>query len=175
MTHLEATAIQTMMACDPVYLSPYCPPIGANLDADFEGGLQALMVSGMNAKHLDSNSRLTTKRGKNLRGYADRNSCLIFGPNTLTTNPYNPSATPDVLDIVLTRNIASSVHLASGSSLSSKDLSVLIDRACRSSFQHSPDRSDFRRSDWVKFHTNLHAEIPLNPELQTRMAIDTCV
>jgi len=41
--------------------------------------------------------------GKLLRDYADENSCLtIFGPDSTTINPYNPSATPDVLDIVIT-------------------------------------------------------------------------
>jgi hypothetical protein len=46
-----------------------------------------------------------TRRGKLLRDYADGNSCLIFGPDTPTTNPYNPSVTPDVLEIVLTQNL----------------------------------------------------------------------
>jgi len=32
------------------------------------------------------------RRGKLLRDYADEKSCLIFGPDTPTTNPYNPSA-----------------------------------------------------------------------------------
>ena len=45
--------------------------------------------------------------GKLLRDYADGNSCLIFGPNTPTTNPYNPSATPDVLDIAVTKHYRS--------------------------------------------------------------------
>jgi hypothetical protein len=44
---------------------------------------------------------LRTRRGKLLREYADENSCPIFGPDTPTTNPYNPSAFPDDLDIVI--------------------------------------------------------------------------
>ena len=51
--------------------------------------------------------------GKLLRDYADGNSCLIFGPDSPTTNPYNTSATPDVLDIVITRDLPSSVYLTS--------------------------------------------------------------
>jgi hypothetical protein len=133
------------------------------------------MASDLNAKHVDWNYRLTTRRGKLLREYADRNSCLIFGPDTPTTNPYNTSATTDVLDIVITRDIPSSVHLASCSALSSDHLPVLIDTTCRSSFQYPPDRPDFRRPDWVEFQTHLKAEIPLNPELHTGMAIGTCV
>src|SRR5215510_10611054 len=125
--------------------------------------------------HVDWNSRFTTRSGKLLRDYADGNSCLIFGPDTPTTNPYNHSATPDVLDIVITRDLPSSVHLASCSALSSDHLPVLIDTMCRSSFQNPPDRPDFKRTDWAKFQTHLEAEIPSNPELHNGIAIDTCV
>jgi hypothetical protein len=92
------------------------------------------MAGDLNAKHLDWFSRLTTRRGKRLSDYADGNSCLIFGADTQTTNPYNPSANPDVLDIVIIRDIPSSVHLVSCSALSSDHQPVLIDTTCRSSF-----------------------------------------
>jgi len=65
------------------------------------------MAGDLNAKRVDCNSRLNTRRGKLLRDYADVNSCMIFGPDTPTTNPYNPPATPDVLDIVITKNLSS--------------------------------------------------------------------
>jgi hypothetical protein len=67
----------------------------------------------MNAKRVGWNSRLNTRRDKFLHDYADENFCLILGPETPTTNPYNPSVIPDVLDIVITSDIPSSVHLAS--------------------------------------------------------------
>jgi hypothetical protein len=79
LTHLEATAVQTTMAGKPVvilvvYLSPCRPLIGADLDACSGGGLPVLMAGDLNAKHVDWNSRLTTRRGKLLRDYADGNS-----------------------------------------------------------------------------------------------------
>jgi hypothetical protein len=46
---------------------------------------------------------------------------------------------------------------------------------CRSSFQHPPDRPDFRRTDWANFQTVLEAEIPFNPELHIVMAIYKCI
>jgi len=66
--------------------------------ASFGGGLPVLMAGDLNAKHVDWNSRLSARRGKLLRDYADGNSCLIFGPDFPSTNPYNTSATPDVLE-----------------------------------------------------------------------------
>ena len=112
MAHLEATAIQVTLACKPVkmlvaYLSPTRQLIGADLSACFDGRLPVLMIGDLNAKQVDRNSRLSTRRWTLLRDYADKTSCLIFGPDTPTTNPYNPSSTPDVLEIVLNKNLKS--------------------------------------------------------------------
>ena len=77
-----------------VYLSPSRPLIGADLTACFGGELPVLIAGDRNAKHVELNSRLSTRRRKLLRDYADENSSLIFGPDNPTTNPYNSSATP---------------------------------------------------------------------------------
>jgi hypothetical protein len=97
--HLEATAIQVMLANKAVkflavYLSPFRPVIASDLSACLGGGLPVLMAGDLNPKHVEWNSRLITKRGRILRDYADKNSFLIYGPNTPTTVPYNPSAIP---------------------------------------------------------------------------------
>ena len=63
------------------------------------------MAGDLNAKHVDWNSRLTTRRGKPLIDYADENSCLIFGLVNRTNNPINTSATHDVLDIAVTKDV----------------------------------------------------------------------
>jgi len=104
------------------------------------------MAGDLNDKHLDSNSRLSTRRAKLLRDYADETSCLVFGSDFQTTNPYNPSAIPDVLDIVITKNLSIHEYLTY-SVISSDHLLVLIDNACRSSFHHLADRPVFRRTD----------------------------
>jgi len=133
------------------------------------------MAGDLNAKHVDWNSRLNTRRGKILREYADGNSCLIFGPDSPTTNPYNPLVTPDVLDIVITKNLSFPVYLTSYSALSSDHLPVLIDNSCRSSFHNPPDRPDFRLTDWASFQAQLEELIPFDSELHKEVAIDTCV
>ena len=180
LTQLEATAIQTELVGRPVkilaaYLSPTRPLIGADLDACFGSGLQVLLAGDLNAKNVDRNSRLSTKRGKLLRDYVDGNSCLIFGPDSPTTNPYNPSATPHVLDIVITKDLHFPIDLTSYSALSSDHLPVLIDTRCRLSFHCPTDRPDVRCTDWAKFEAHLKAKIPHKPELLNSMDIDTCV
>jgi len=78
-THLEAAAIQVKMAGKPVkilaaYFSPSRPLIAADLSACFGGGMPVLKVGDLKAKHVDWNSRLSTRRGKLLRDYANGNS-----------------------------------------------------------------------------------------------------
>jgi len=107
------------------------------------------MAINLNAKHVDWNSRLNTRRVKLLRDYADENSCLTFGPDSPTTIPHNPSVTR--LHIVITKKFSFPVYLTSCLALSSDHLSVIIDTACRSFFHHPPDRLEFRRTDWENF------------------------
>jgi hypothetical protein len=168
---LEVIAIQVVLAGILVktlmdYLSPSHPLIGAELTACFGGGLLVMMAGDLNAKHVDWNTRLNTRRWKLLRDYADENSCPIFGPDTPTTNPYNSSTTPHVLDNVMVKGLQFPEYLNSFSALSSNHHSVLIDTMCRSSFKHATDRPDFRRTDWASFHTHLEDKIPFNPKLQ---------
>jgi len=82
------------------------------------------MAGDLNAKQVDWNSRPNTRRRKLLRDYADENSCLIFRPDTPTTNPYNSSATPDVMDIVTVKGISFPVCPTSCSALRSNQLPV---------------------------------------------------
>ena len=136
-----------MLASGPVkilavYLSPSRPLIGADLSACLSGELPILMPGDLHAKHMDWNSRLITTTGRRLRDYANEHSCLIYGPGTPTTIPYNSSATPDVLDIVLSKNIVTPVYLTTCSALSSDHLPVLIDTRCLSSFLNLLDRPE---------------------------------
>jgi hypothetical protein len=120
-------------------------------------------------KHVDWNSPLTTRRGKLFRDYADRNSCLIFGPDTPTTIPYKPFATPDVLDIVITKNVQFPVYLTWCSALSSDHLPVLIDTAGRTYFHRPSYRADFRSTYWAKFQNYLEDQVPFDTDLHNEM------
>jgi hypothetical protein len=79
------------------------------------------------------------------------------------------------LNIVIAKDFPFPAYLTSCSALSSDHLPVLIDTACRSSFQNPPDRPDFRCTYWANFQTHLEDQIPFDPEMHNGMAIDTCV
>ena len=124
---------------------------------------------------MDWNSRLTPRREKSLREYASENTCQNFGTDTPSSNPFNPSATPDVLDIAVTKDVPFQVYLPSCYSLSSGHLQVLIDTALPTSFPRPPERPNFRRTEWAIFQTQVADRIPFDPESQTGMTIDTYV
>jgi hypothetical protein len=177
--HLEATAIQgklvnKLVKILAVYLSPSRPLPASDLSVCLGGSLPILMAGDLNAKHVEWNSRLTTRRGRLLRDYADKNSCLIYGPNTPTILPYSSYATPDVLDIAITKHLVSPMYLTICSALSSDHLPILIDTQCRSSFLRLPDRPDFR-TEWPRFQACLEAGLPSNPDLANEVSIDACV
>jgi hypothetical protein len=132
------------------------------------------MAGDLNAKHVEWNSRIITRRGRPLRDYADKTSYLIYGPNTPTTVPYNSSTIPDVLDIIITKGLSTPVHLTTCSALNSDHLPILIDRGCRSSFLNLPDRPRLRKTDWSKFQACLKTGLPSNPDLNEE-SIDACV
>jgi hypothetical protein len=73
LTPLEATAIQVKMAGKTEKILSHSRPfMGADLSACFGGEIPVLMGGDLNAKHVDWNSRMSTRRGKLLRDYADR-------------------------------------------------------------------------------------------------------
>jgi hypothetical protein len=91
LTHLEAAVIQTVLAGKPViilvvYASSCRPLFGADQNACFAGVLAMLQAGDLKPMNVNWNYRLVTRRGKLLRDYDDENSCLIFGPDTLTPN-----------------------------------------------------------------------------------------
>jgi hypothetical protein len=91
--YLQATAIHLVLGTGPVkLLSAYLAPTGPMIESDMTecltGGIPILMAGDLKAKHMDWNSRLITVRVSLLRDYADRNSCLIYGPDSPTTAPY---------------------------------------------------------------------------------------
>ena len=157
-----------------VYLSSSRPLIKRDLSACLDGGFPVLKVGNLNAKHVDWNSRLTTTREDSCV-VMPTESCLIYGPDSPTTIPYNPSAISDVLHIILTKKLVIPVSLTVYSAISSDHLPVLIDTTCRSNFLTLPDRTDFKRSDWTRFQDCLKGKLSSKPEFHDKEAVDTCV
>jgi len=173
LVHQVATTIPVISASKPmkilmVYQSPSRTLMASELSASLGGGFFVVVAGDLNAKHVEWISWLLTNRDRLLRDYADKESCLIYGPNTPTTLPYNPSATPDVLNIVITEDLVTSMYPTTFSAISSDHLPILIDKLCRPSFIKITDHPDSRKIDWSKYR-------PLyTSDLQNEVAIDAC-
>jgi hypothetical protein len=77
-----------------VYLSPSRPIVESDLSACFGGDFPVLMAGGLNAKHVDWNSGLSTTRDKLVRDYASGNSCSIYKPDSSPLSRITPRLPP---------------------------------------------------------------------------------
>jgi hypothetical protein len=125
-----------------VYPSPTRPLIESDLTECLSGEFSVLMAKDFNAKNINWNPQLITARGSLLRDCAKRNSCLIYGPDSLTTSRN-----------VIVKHVVLTVPLTVCSSFSSNHLPILIVTTCRSSFQKLLDRPDITRMDWCAGNT----------------------
>jgi hypothetical protein len=116
------------------YLSTSRPLIESELCVCVRNVLHILTSCDLNAKHTDWNSSPIKRR----------DSCVITPTNFLFdiwfrhTIPYHPSATPDALDIVITRDLIFPVYPILCSTLSFGNLHLLFKTTCPSFFFHPP-------------------------------------
>ena len=174
---LEATAVQLNLGGRPVklvavYIAPDRPILDDDLSECFRGNIPVLMAGDLNAKHKDWNSRVNSRRGELLREYVSTNSCIVHGPTTHTTAPFNSANLPDVLDIVVVKDFVLPVNLTVCHALSSDHLPVLVDTPCRASFQVPPDLPNLKRVDWAHFQDHLAAGLPGETRVETMEDID---
>jgi hypothetical protein len=135
------------------HLSPTLPLIDIDLTECLSWGISVLMAGNLNAKHTDWNFWGFKARGALLRDYADRNACLMYGPDSPATFLYQLNTDPDILDIVVYKGFVSTVYLTVCPALSSGHLPVLIDTTYRTSFitiLTAPISSD-----WTGWHARL--------------------
>jgi hypothetical protein len=138
------------------------------------GGNIPFLMAG-DVKHVDWNSRLIMTMDRFLRDLTKENSCLIDGPDIRTPIPYNSFATPDALDIVITKDIVTPDYLTTCSAPRSNHITVPIDTLCRSSISNPPECPDLRRTERYKFQVSLEFGLSFNPDLSNELPIDARV
>jgi hypothetical protein len=82
---------------------------------------------------------------------------------------------PEVLDIVVIKDVVLVVNLTVCSAFSSDHLPLLIDTTCRSTSKTLLDRPDFTRKDWAAFQACLDNRLPGNSVVNDEEAIDKCI
>src|SRR5699024_4657183 len=127
---VEATgiAIQTANHGSLKMYAVYCPPAAVMMEEDLEALLDergSIIVAGdLNAKHTTWNSRRNNTRGTALFNFTSGRNVEVLGPNEPTH--HGGIGQPDVLDIVIVKDLALEAHLDVVNDLSSDHLPVLL-------------------------------------------------
>ena len=113
---LEATVIQLNLVGRQVklvaiYIASDRPILDDDLSECFRESISVLMAEDLKAKHKDW--------GDLLREYVSTNSCIVYGPTTHSTAPFNSTNLPDVPDIVVVKDFVLPVPLTVCHALSS--------------------------------------------------------
>jgi hypothetical protein len=151
-----------------VYLSPT-----QSLTECLSGDSPVLMTGDLDAKHRDWNYRLTTARGSLLYDYANRNSCLVYGPDSPTTNPYASNATPHVLDIVIVKDFVLPVHLTVA--MRSGRITYSSTRSAEHFFKNHQTIPTSRERTGPYFRLASKLDCPGNPAINNEEEIGKCV
>ena len=139
-----------------LYLSP-CKPFDAE---DFDK-LTRLSVSkrfilggDLNCKHTDWNSRVVTRRGKQLAKHADKNNYAISAPDRPTYYSNRMNCSPDVLDILLHHAALPIAEIETFDELNSdhNPVLVVIDTSMPSQLQGNTHRKEVR---WDVYRSHL--------------------
>lgn len=70
---------------------------------------QIMIIGDLNSKNKNWGCNVTTQQGRNLAKLANQLKFKISAPTEPTHYPYNPNAMPDILDIIITKNINSPI------------------------------------------------------------------
>ncbi|GJQ80516.1 hypothetical protein Trydic_g12407 [Trypoxylus dichotomus] len=127
--NVEATNITVNMATGPVQLiAAYKAPNKLMLEADlseiFSTRRATILAGDLNAKHPTWNSKVTNASGKCLRRFADDFNLVVDATPEPTIYPHNGQ--PDVLDIVVMRNVTQFHQLTVLNELSSDHNPVIL-------------------------------------------------
>lgn len=177
LTDMEATAVTISTSMGQItFVATYLRP-GNNLTrADLAAVLNltdVILVGGdLNAKHPLWHSRRTNPRGNVLLGLADDLHFEVHAPTEPTYIPFNRRHQPDVLDVVLTKNLPATFELQVINDLGSDHQPVLIH------FRRLTIPSEeyhTKTMDWNCFKRHLTNTINPTLRLHTKHDITTAV
>ena len=163
----EATAIRLNIDRRPVtVISIYNPP--GNIDIDDIELLQipgpVIMAGDFNAKHRSWNCRQENGAGRKLCDYfTQRNDNFqILAPDTPTTVPDNPRASPDILNIALIKDIHLTTQIDALNELSSDHLPIQVTLIGHLTENIPRTILNYQHANWQQFRTDIDSKIPDN-------------
>lgn len=131
LNNIEATAVTAPTAAGTItfvasYLHPHTEMLQQDVEALTTLNERTLIGGDLNSKHQTWNSRVNNRNGNRLLPILDALELEVHATEEPTYYPFNHRHRPDVLDIVLTKNIAAEVELTAVNDLSSDHIPVVI-------------------------------------------------
>lgn len=170
---LEATAVAIKttnhgwLRLISVYKPPKTNLDTGDLDMLFGDTMPTIIAGDLNCKHQAWNSRVSNKDGRILHHHWRSKQHNIIGPDRPTHFP-NTGSRGDVLDIILTQNVKTTVQLEVVSELNSDHNPVLITVGDNVIETLPSDKINTRHIDWDMFQDNLDGCIETgNPKINS--------
>lgn len=108
-----------------IYKSPQKPLLDTDMDELLSAAQPTILAGDFNAKHPSWNSRVTNTSGRALRTYADNNNLAVYGPDEPTFF-HRSGYRPDVLDILVAKDVTADIELSTVSETSSDHNPVIV-------------------------------------------------
>jgi endonuclease/exonuclease/phosphatase family metal-dependent hydrolase len=176
---MEAVGVQVETPSGPLrliaaYIRPQAKLHTSDFDKLLDTTLPTIIAGDLNAKHTSWNSRVCNTKGRSLYSHSCKSDFIVAGPLEPTHHSNVLSHRPDVLDIVVYKNIRHSVELQTRTSLSSDHNPVQITIGDELE-QHEPSlKFNYRRTDWDLFRSELESRVRHDP-LTTKQDLDDAV
>ncbi|KAJ2941788.1 hypothetical protein O0L34_g10595 [Tuta absoluta] len=141
----------------PSNQTPFCP---SDLNTTLLSGEPTLLAGDLNAKHPAWNSCTTNRAGTVLHADAEDRGYAVIGPEAPTNIPTNPRIRPNVLDIVLHKDLRCPVHLEVLYDLRTQHLPILVVLGGPTGIPHQPLQ---RKVDWTAYRAELEDMTLMGP------------
>ncbi|KAJ1127276.1 hypothetical protein NDU88_005679 [Pleurodeles waltl] len=164
---IEATGIQIQTTAGPLRLiAAYSPPgklCPKDLDALLDPSIPTLIGGDLNAKHQCWNSRTANSKGHALLAHSKKEDFVVAGPTQPTHYPGSALHKPDVLDIVVMKNLSQSMELETLTALTSDHNPVLITVGDVLENQTQGPRHNYKKADWSLYKRSLEETLVPGP------------
>lgn len=179
LNHMEATSITVRTANGTLtliaaYNRPNLLLLEEDLSVIFDGRNATILAGDLNSKHPTWNSRTANRNGNCLRRFADDFELTVDGPDEPTH--HTPNARPDVLDIVVMKNVTMTHQLNVLSELSSDHNPVLLQIGDPTHNQDEPRH--IQTISWPAFKVHIAQNLddiqPINTTVELEAAV-TCL
>jgi retron-type reverse transcriptase len=154
-----------------IYNPPACHLLDKDLDALLTSPGPTILCGDFNAKHAAWHSRRCNPSGKELHSYASRHQDVFVKGPTEPTLYHAASYLPDVIDIIVYKNLNLNIDLTTLKELSSDHNPVLIEIGAPT----RPRTTTTKNTSWPIFTDAIQKLLPQVPKILDNDQLETAI